>query len=97
VSLLRAAADRDDASADVLARMARISAKAQNYDNAVKYYRRALTLDYGAGELRLELARALLNQGQPDLALHEAETCLRQRPDWPAAEQLVKQLQAQRR
>jgi tetratricopeptide (TPR) repeat protein len=96
LSLLRAAADRDDASADVLARIAQICADAHDYDAAVKYYRRALTMDYGAVELRLDLARALANQGHPDLALHEAETCLRQRPDWPKAEQFVKQLQLQR-
>jgi hypothetical protein len=77
--------------------MARVSADAHDYDSAVRYYRRALTLDYGAVDVRLELARALSSQGHPDLALHEAETCLRQRPDWPQAEQLVKELQSQRR
>jgi tetratricopeptide (TPR) repeat protein len=61
-------------------------------DEAIKYYRRALSRDYGAVDARLNLARLLMQTGRSDEALREVEICQRLRPGWTEAEQLAEEV-----
>lgn len=49
---------------------------------AVEQYRSALGIRGSFADLRLELARALIDSGLPDEAALELDTVLRERPDW---------------
>ena len=49
---------------------------------AVEQYRSALAIRGSFADLRLELARALIDSGLPDEAALELDTVLRERPDW---------------
>jgi O-antigen ligase/tetratricopeptide (TPR) repeat protein len=61
-------------------------------EEAIFAYRRALVLEYGRVEWRLELARLLEAAGRRPEALREAQICLRLRPASEEARTLVGQL-----
>jgi len=61
-------------------------------DDAIGAYRRALVLEYGRVEWRLELARLLNASGRRPEALREAQICLRLQPANEAARELVGEL-----
>ena len=59
---------------------------------AIQCYRRALVMDYGCVEWRLELARLLARTRRMPDAMREAKICLRLRPESKVAEELVANL-----
>jgi O-antigen ligase len=65
-------------------------------EEAITLYRDALAADYGQVDWRLALARVLAASGRHAEALREAQICLRLRPGYAAAEQLVGQLSVPR-
>ena len=89
IAKLRPACDAPDATADMLASMARISAAENDHASAIGYYRRALDKDYGKIDWRLALARSLAKVGQVDPAIDQVRICLRLRPKWPSAVKLL--------
>ena len=76
----------------MLATMAGISAGEADHAAAAGYYRRVLDKEYGNTDWRLALARSLAKSGQADAAIAETKICLRLRPKWPAAVQLLADL-----
>ena len=87
--LLETQCSGSDASVEDLACLAGIYERQRNYDEAIRYYRRVLELDYGQVLRRLQLARLLSKQGQIREAIHEARICLRLRPQSKAARKLI--------
>ena len=81
-----------DASASAFASLANIYRKQKEYEKAIEYYRRALTLDYGQVNWRYTLARLLADTGKIPEAIHEARICLRFRPQFEAAKRLIEKL-----
>jgi len=90
--LLEAKCSRPEAPTWALAALGEICAKQQDYEGAINYYRRALTLDYGQVQWRLSLARLLAKAEKIPEAVQEARICLRLRPQWKEAEKLVTEL-----
>lgn len=90
--LLEVKCSRPDALAPALASLANIYRKQGNNEAAIGYYRRALALDYGRVEWRLDLARALAQIQRIPEAMREARTCLQIRPQLEAAEKLIADL-----
>ena len=86
-------AARPDASAAVLAEAAHLALRDGDRPAAIRLLRRATTIDYGALDLRLELARLYVEEGQPDQALREARNVLQQSPSHAAATAMAAQLQ----
>jgi tetratricopeptide (TPR) repeat protein len=90
--LLKARCQEPDAPAWALASLANTYKRENNNDKAIECYRRALTLDYGQVNWRFMLARLLADTGQVREAIHEARICLRLRPQFKAAEELIANL-----
>ncbi|HUT56626.1 MAG TPA: tetratricopeptide repeat protein, partial [Phycisphaerae bacterium] len=84
--------ERPDAPAWAVASMAGRYLQEKDYEGAVKYYRRALALDYGQVDWRFNLAQALAESGRVAEAMHEARICLRLRPQMTVAERLIADL-----
>ncbi|HLB73317.1 MAG TPA: O-antigen ligase family protein [Sedimentisphaerales bacterium] len=78
-----------DASAGEIALLGQIHTRQGNNEAAVECYRRALALDYGRVEWRLELAGLLARMERAPEAMREARICLRLRPGLKAAEELA--------
>lgn len=78
-----------DASAGEIALLGQIHARQGNNEAAIECYRRALELDYGRVEWRLELAGLLARMDKALEAMREARICLRLRPGLKAAEELA--------
>jgi O-antigen ligase/tetratricopeptide (TPR) repeat protein len=60
-----------------------------NDQHAIELYREALTIDYGAVSWRLALARLLLQSGDNEGAIRQAQICLRLQPHMPEAQQII--------
>lgn len=78
-----------DASAADLAELAEIYRSENKLPESVEYYQRALRLNYGQVEWRLNLAQAMLAAGQANDAEREAGLCLRLQPQMDAARQVI--------
>jgi tetratricopeptide (TPR) repeat protein len=89
IAKLRERTAQADASATTLAQMADVLRKDGDQPAAIDFYRRALALDYGQVNWRLELAQALAQSGDAKQAIKELEICLRLRPRWAPAEKLI--------
>ena len=89
VAMLKADCERDDVPSWELAMMANSCFQDDNYDEAVKWYRRALISDYDQVGWRINLAQALVKIGQPEDAMREARICLRLSPKMGAAKKLI--------
>lgn len=80
------------APAWAFANLANIYRKESDQDKAVEYYQRALALNYGQVDWRFNLAKMLAEIGRISEAIHEARICLRLRPQFKAAENLIAEL-----
>jgi Flp pilus assembly protein TadD len=89
---LRHRTSGDDAEPQDLAALARIELAEGDKKSAAELYRRALSQDYRQIEWRVDLARALLAEGQLDEAIHEVRICLRLRPQYGPGMQLLEEL-----
>lgn len=90
--VIRARIDADTASGHELAAVARAEFDASQYDTSISFYRRALGRDYRQIEWRLQLARGLVKLDRIDDAMHELRICLRLRPGYGPAENLLESL-----
>jgi hypothetical protein len=90
--ILEVKCSEPDATAAMLASLGNIYRKQHNNGAAIKYYRRALALDYGQVHWRLTLAKLLEEKRQIPEAICEARICLRLRPQFEAAENLLAEL-----
>jgi tetratricopeptide (TPR) repeat protein len=93
-ALLQARCQSPDADASSLANLAGICFQKNDYPAAARYYRRAVDLQYDQSDWRYQLALSLEQTGKSVDALHEAQICLRLRPQWTEAQQLVEKLAA---
>jgi O-antigen ligase len=89
---LRDRASGRDAEPHDLAALARIELAEGNEQPAIELYRRALFQDYRQIDWRVDLARALATVGHLEEAIHEARICLRLRPQYAPAMQLLEEL-----
>ena len=92
VELLREKCSGPDAPARALASLANICRKEKDNQAAIDYYRRALALDYDHVQWRLALAKLLAKMDKIHEAINEARICLRLRPEFKAAEELIAEL-----
>ncbi|UCD51881.1 MAG: O-antigen ligase family protein [Phycisphaerales bacterium] len=81
-----------EALASVHAAIARRDAQDGNLEAAIEHYRLALRKDYDQYLWHYQLARVLARVGQREAAIHEAEICLRLRPDYEPARQLIREM-----
>ncbi len=81
-----------DAPASAYASLAYIYVGEGLVEEAVEYYRRALALEYGSVRWHYHLARTLAQLGAVPDAIHEARICLRLRPNYAQAQQLIEDL-----
>ncbi len=88
-------AKQEDAPAHVLASLANIQRSQGDVKAAAANYQRALILDYAQVGWRYNLAQCLVQERQIDNAIREARICLRLRPDFKPAKQLIAELSAQ--
>ena len=61
---------------------------------AIEHYRLAIKKDYDQVGWHYALAQLLDEEGRVDEAIHEAEICLRLRPDYGAAKRLIEESSA---
>ena len=92
VELLKKKCSEANAPASVFASVANIYGREGDNEAAIEHYRRALALDYGQVQWRLNLARLLAETGKIPEAIHEARIGLRLRPKIAAAEKLIADL-----
>jgi tetratricopeptide (TPR) repeat protein len=92
MALLESEARRPDAAAGTLAEMADTYRRTGHGAEAIAWYRKALELDYGRLDWRLQLANALASQGQTSDAIREAQICLNLHPESKDAQDLLSQL-----
>lgn len=90
--LLQDRCKQPDAPASVYASLAYIYVGEGLVEEAVEYYRRALALEYGSVRWHYHLARTLAELGAVSDAIHEARICLRLRPNYAQAQQLIEDL-----
>jgi tetratricopeptide (TPR) repeat protein len=90
--VIRARIDADTANGRELATVARAEFEAGQFDTSVSLYRRALGRDYRQIEWRLQLARGLVKLDRIEDAMHELRICLRLRPGYGPAENLLESL-----
>ena len=74
-----------------LASLANICREKDN-QAAIDYYRRALALDYDHVQWRFALAKLLVEMDKIHEAINETRICLRFRPEFKAAEELIAEL-----
>lgn len=96
VALLKERCRQPDPPAWALASVGDSFYENADYLAAIEYFRRALALEYGQVDWRLNLANSLARTGQIDEAIHESRICLRLRPRLAAAEYLLTDLKAHR-
>jgi tetratricopeptide (TPR) repeat protein len=90
--VIRASADDPYASSTMLAEMGLLCLKRGQAAQAIPYLSRALNLDYGRVDWRMQYAHALEAVGRKSDAIHQAEIILRQRPKLPEAVDLIDRL-----
>lgn len=84
-----------DASAGVLASLARIYLKNGDPERAIEYYQKALVKEYSQVYWRYTLATLLADDGQLEEAIREAKICLRLDSGFTAAVRLIERLSVQ--
>lgn len=87
--LLEVKCSQPNATAPELATLANIFRKQGENKAAIECYQRALALDYGQVEWRLDLARLLAQMQRIPEAMREARVCLQVRPQLQAAQKLI--------
>ena len=90
--LLETKCSQPDASAGYFVLLADIYRKQHANEKAIEYYQRALEFDYGRVYWRFALAKLLAETDEIPQALHEARICVRLRPQFKAAKNLVAEL-----
>jgi O-antigen ligase/tetratricopeptide (TPR) repeat protein len=93
---LRRRASAADVMPHELVSLARADRARGERDVAIELYRRAVAQDYRQVDWRLELARLLAESNQLDEAIHEVQVCLRLRPHYTPAVQLMDHLVTQK-
>ncbi len=89
ITRLRELSRNSDTTPEQLAALAGLLQREKDWPAAIELYRRALSLDYGQVNWRLQLAKSLAEAGQADEAMSEAHICLRLRPEMAGAKQLI--------
>ncbi len=92
LDLLKEKCSQPDASASEFINLANIYRKQQDFESAIEYYHRALTLNYAQVDWRYRLARMLVEAERIPEAMNEAKICLRLRPQFKAAQKLIEDL-----
>ena len=92
LELLRETCSGPDVTASALASLANICRKEQDNEEAIKHYRRALSMEYSQVQWRYTLARLFAETGRVPEAIHEARICLRLSPQFKPAERLIAEL-----
>ncbi|MEM8943653.1 MAG: O-antigen ligase family protein [Planctomycetota bacterium] len=92
VRLLRRRVEMGEADASEVHRLANVEKLAGRLEASIELLRQALKLDYGNLGWRLDLARALLEQGEQEQALREAKILLRLNPESVEAAKIVDQI-----
>ncbi len=91
---LRKRCEEPDAPAYVHASLASLYHRSGNLEEAIRHYRRALVKDYSQVGWHYALAQLLAQANRAEEAVHEAQVCLRLRPDYVAARRLIEGLSA---
>ncbi len=91
-SLLEDKCSIPDTPAWAFASLAGLYRKYKSNELAERCYRSALALDYSQVNWRFSLAQLLAQMGRKSDAMHEARICLRFRPDFQAARELIARL-----
>lgn len=91
-NLLEVRCSEPDASAWEFVSLARIYARRNDDQAAIKYYHRALAMDYAEVHWRLTLAKLLVKTEAIPQAFKQARICLRLRPEFKPAERLIADL-----
>jgi tetratricopeptide (TPR) repeat protein len=92
MDLLKEKCLQPNAPASAFMSLANIYRKQQDNKSAIEYYRRALALDYGQVRWRFTLAKLLAEMERIPEAMQEARICLRLRPQFKAAKELIAEL-----
>ena len=87
--LLVEASEAVEATADVCFERALLDERNGHAADATLWYQKAIEKDYDRPDWHLALAKAFIAGGRPDDAERELRVCLRQRPGWGEAEQLL--------
>ncbi len=90
--LLKQRCNSPDVTAGALAALANLYLRDNDTADAEKYFRKALTIDYGNTGWRMALARLLEKKGDIKAAMHEARICLRLKPQMQSAKKLIEKL-----
>ena len=91
-ALLQRQAKKNDAPAGVFASLAPLYRQRGDLQTAIEQYRLAIRKDYDQVGWHYALARVLAEAGRIDEAIHEADICLRLRPDHGPAKSLMERL-----
>jgi tetratricopeptide (TPR) repeat protein len=90
--LLETRCSQPGASAGSFVSLAGVYREQEANDEAIACYRRALAMDYGQVHWRYAMAKLLADTGRIQEALEEARICVRLRPQFEQAENLVAEL-----
>jgi tetratricopeptide (TPR) repeat protein len=89
---LKAKCEQPDAPASAHASLANLYRQQGELDMAIRHYRRAVRLDYDQVSWHYALAQVLVQADRVEEAVHEAQICLRLRPDHAPARQMLERL-----
>jgi len=89
---LKAICEQPDAPASAHASLANLYQQQGELDMAIQHYRRAVRLNYDQVGWHYALAQLLERTEQVEDAKHEAQICLRLRPDYAPARQMLEKL-----
>ena len=90
--LLERRSKQPNAPAAVFGSLAGLYRQRGDLEAAVGHYRLAIRKDYDRVDWHYALAKLLVQAGRIDEAIHEAEICLRLRPDYGTAKRLIEEL-----
>ena len=90
--LLKERSREADARAGVFASLANLYDQRSEPEAAIEHYRIAVKKDYDQVNWHYALAKLLAQAGRIEEAIHEAEICLRLRPDHGPAKRLIEEL-----
>jgi len=91
---LKLRCEQPDAPASAHASLANLYHLSGDSEAAIRQYRRALVKDYDQVSWHYALAQLLVQVDRTEEAVHEAQICLRLRPDYAAAKKLIEGLSA---
>ncbi len=86
---LKTMCEAPDAPASAHASLASLYHQQEDYEAAIRHYQRAVQLDYDQFYWHYTLAMLLAKVDRNDQAIHEVRVCLRIRPDYAPAKQLL--------